>query len=131
MAIRELGSPAELAGAIGVVVTLVYLAAQTNRNTQSVRASILQEHVRAGAAFLRLLTKPETARIGRVGLTQPDQLETHDLSEPPRVCRRLHSLRGWSDGTQEQVFLGGPRRAVCVDWDREPRTPSDAGDLTF
>ena len=29
--------------------------------------------------------------------------------EPPRVCRRLHSLRGWGHGKTKQVFTGGSR----------------------
>jgi len=29
---------------------------------------------------------------------------TTKLPEPRRVCRRAHSLRGWTHGTTEQVF---------------------------
>jgi hypothetical protein len=29
--------------------------------------------------------------------------------EPPRDCRRLHSLGGWGDGRQQEVLTGSPR----------------------
>ena len=29
------------------------------------------------------------------------------MSEPRRVCRRLHFLRGWSNGTKKQIFTRG------------------------
>jgi uncharacterized protein (DUF362 family) len=41
------------------------------------------------------------------------KLKCHNITnmtgEPCRVCRRLHSLRGWSHGTYKQVFPRGPR----------------------
>jgi hypothetical protein len=30
-------------------------------------------------------------------------------AEPPRDCRRLHFLRGWSHGTTKQILPRGPR----------------------
>src|SRR5207245_11773028 len=36
-----------------------------------------------------------------------DLLQAH--VEPPRVYRRLHSLRGWGHGETEPVFPGGAR----------------------
>ena len=34
--------------------------------------------------------------------------ESNWLPEPPRVCRRLHLLRGWGHDTENQVFAGSP-----------------------
>ena len=39
MTLQDLGNIGEFAGAIGVIVTLIYLAAQIRQNTRSVRAS--------------------------------------------------------------------------------------------
>src|SRR5688572_28403925 len=43
--------------------------------------------------------------------------------EPPRVYRRLHSLRGWGHGESEQIFSGsaGARGADGVRAHAEPR----------
>src|SRR5829696_6974951 len=34
--------------------------------------------------------------------------------ESYRVCRRAHSLRGWTDGTSDKIFTGGTRTG-CAD----------------
>ena len=34
------------------------------------------------------------------------------MTEPPRLSRRLHHLRGWSDGQKNEVFPGGPETGV-------------------
>lgn len=49
-----LGAIAELFAAVGVIVSLLYLAAQIRQNTQSVRASTFQEFTRESAETTRL-----------------------------------------------------------------------------
>jgi len=55
---------------------------------------------------LILAGNPRT--VARVRARLPKRLQDK-LIEPPRLCRRLYSLRGWSHGTNKQVFPGGPR----------------------
>ncbi len=69
MTLQDLGNIGEFVGAVGVVVTLVYLAVQIRRNTISVRASTFQEAVRDVATLSDLLaTDAELARIWSSGL---------------------------------------------------------------
>ncbi len=49
----------------------------------------------------------EDAESQRPNPRDTDMLKA--LGEPPRVCRRLHSLRGWGHGTKKQVFPRGTR----------------------
>lgn len=66
---EAIGAIAEAIGALGVIVTLAYLAVQIRQNTASVRASTLQEISEASAGFLGLLASDfELGRIFWVGL---------------------------------------------------------------
>ena len=50
-----IGAVAELLAALGVIISLLYLAAQIRQNTQSVRASTFQEFTRESAETTRLV----------------------------------------------------------------------------
>ncbi len=76
MTLDDLGNIGEFVGAIGVIVSLVYLAVQIRRNTSSVRASTFQEAVRDVAILSDLLaTDAELARIWSSGLRDLDTLK--------------------------------------------------------
>ncbi len=76
MTLDDLGNIGEFVGAVGVVVSLIYLAAQIRRNTSSVRASTFQEAVRDIATLSDLLaTDAELSRIWSSGLQDLDALK--------------------------------------------------------
>jgi hypothetical protein len=52
---EAVGASAELLAAVGVIVSLLYLAAQIRQNTRSVRASTFQDFTRESADTTRLL----------------------------------------------------------------------------
>ena len=53
---------------------------------------------------------PVTGTMGTMGTLGSFMVgaNTELLNEPPRVSRRLHSLRGWGHEKGEQVSPGGP-----------------------
>ncbi len=64
MTLEDLGNIGEFVGAIGVIVSLAYLAIQIRQNTKSVRAATFQEAARDLAESADLLTRdPELTRI--------------------------------------------------------------------
>ena len=70
-----LGAVAELAGAIGVILTLVYLARQINQNTSSVRSSAASAYSQVNQSLTSILGQDaETSRVFFAGLQEPDTL---------------------------------------------------------
>ena len=66
---EAIGSVAELLGALGVIASLVYLAAQIRHNTRSLRAATYESLAQATAASnILLISDPEIARIVEMGL---------------------------------------------------------------
>jgi hypothetical protein len=76
---EALGAIAELLGAVGVVVTLFYLAVQIRQNTKSVRAATFQETMRDVSSLADLTTKdPDLARVYLAGIDDLASLPIED-----------------------------------------------------
>ena len=79
MSLQDLGNIGEFVAAIGVVVSLVYLAVQIRQNTRSVRASSYQAAVSSISDWSREVSLDSNApRIFSVGTTDPDQLNDNE-----------------------------------------------------
>lgn len=75
-----LGAIGELVGAVAVVITLTYLAAQIRQNTMSNRNLTLQTISNQNADWLCLITQSsEVARIFRAGQQDLGNLKDEDL----------------------------------------------------
>jgi hypothetical protein len=75
MTLADLGSLGEFVGAVAVVLSLVYLAVQIRQNTRSTRASMIQAVYSQASSFSALLGgNLQAARVWRIGLTSPDEL---------------------------------------------------------
>jgi hypothetical protein len=79
MTLQDLGNIGELVGAIGVIVSLAYLAIQIRQNTRSVRSASFQEAIRDVISITDgLSTDEELSRIYWKGLADFDSLEPHE-----------------------------------------------------
>jgi hypothetical protein len=77
--LQDLGSIGEFAGAVLVVVTLFYLAAQIRQNTRSLQSASFQEMVRAANDWSTLfVVHPETGSLWTRGLADPKSLDKAD-----------------------------------------------------
>ena len=73
MSIMELGALGEFVGAIGVILTLVYLAIQIRQNTRGIRASTVQAIQSAmNDAHSSVRNDLDSARVFRIGLAAQD-----------------------------------------------------------
>ena len=75
MTLQDLGNIGEFLGAVGVIVSLVYLAVQIRQNTRTVRNSAQQEVLSDMAAFISLVAgDSDTASFYERGLADSDDL---------------------------------------------------------
>lgn len=85
-----IGAAGELLGAIAVVVSLAYLAAQVMQNTRAVRAGSADGAVRALQTWMRpLVQDPRVSRIFRLGIE-----DWHKL-DPDDKARFFHMMLGF------------------------------------
>lgn len=79
MNLDELGNIGEFIGAIGVVVSFVFLAFQVRNNTRALRDNAEKEMAKNTAeALLPIIENGDFARIFRVGLQDWDRLDEDD-----------------------------------------------------
>lgn len=71
---EAIGAVGEVLGAIGVIVTLGYLAVQIRRNTSVVRSTAVQSSNSRIAEVVRTIATVENSDVFSRGLTSPDEL---------------------------------------------------------
>ncbi len=101
-----IGAVAELVGALGVIASLIYLAAQIRQSTRSSRATTFQTVCSDLSHIYRALASDsELARIYRLGLLE---LETLDQGETLRFTAFLT----WGFKSYENMFVQYHQGAV-------------------
>jgi hypothetical protein len=97
---EAVGAIAELLGALGVIGSLFYLASQIRQNTKSSRAATFQAVVSDAQRINALvIEKTEIARLRRVGLAEPEQLDPDDRI---RFDRLMSTYFRFQDNLWEQ-----------------------------
>jgi hypothetical protein len=90
MTLEDLGNIGEFVAAVGVILSLVYLAVQIRQNTRSIRASMYQSLVESIVDFNSACAQdPELARSYVEGMENLDDLSEVDRT---RVAFVLFSL---------------------------------------
>jgi len=117
--LQDLANIGEFVGAIGVVVSLLYLARQIGQNTRAVWLSAYDRYGAAGASVRRSVVEcPDVARIYSVGLADPDELD-----EIERVRFRVFML-DLMQAFQVQFAQLGASGLGLSEWQATRRTMS-------
>lgn len=75
MSIQDLGSLGELLGAIGVIVSLIYVASQIRQNTRAIRSSSVQAATLSTGQTVALMGQsPQNADVFYRGMRSYDEL---------------------------------------------------------
>ncbi|MCH7600444.1 MAG: hypothetical protein IH973_11865 [Myxococcales bacterium] len=116
MTLEDLGNIGESVGAIGVIVSLVYLATQIRQNTKAVRSNTSQAITDSRVEFLSSISdNPEVARMFFSGLSDLDSLGPDERSRFAIMMARFiatmenchyQHLRGAMDQEQWTRMLG-------------------------
>lgn len=76
---EAIGAIGEILGAIGVIVTLGYLASQIRQNTKATRSQSVQSLAESGATMnAMIIEEPDVARVFLAGMSDYRTLSTED-----------------------------------------------------
>jgi hypothetical protein len=80
MSLEDLGNIGEFVAAVGVIVSLIYLAVQIQRNTASVRTSTQQQLATVFSTLnMTMGSSPDAARVYLQGLQDSDELDDDEI----------------------------------------------------
>lgn len=75
-----IGAIGEIAGALGVIVTLIYLAIQLRQSTKASHVTAVQNSMENSARFSELIsTHSELGRTFYLGLSNPEELNADEM----------------------------------------------------
>jgi hypothetical protein len=120
MTLADLGNLGEFVGAIGVVISLLYLAAQIRQNTKSVRSSTHHASVVAGNAVQLAFAEADAAEITLKAGRAYDELTLEQRFRFTMLMRAFLSF-------EEDVFI--QYREGLIDrafWDARARVLAEA-----
>ncbi len=109
---QAIGAIGELLGGVVVVASLVFLAIQLRRNTQTLQLGVAEEANRSFSTYLAMFTQPGVSRVYRVGLTSPSELDDDELVTFNAIISTLfnhlvyeHTLRnsGMNRGNEQGI----------------------------
>jgi hypothetical protein len=112
------GAMAELAGALGVIITLAYLAVQLRQNTATVRSNSATAHTQAVQASSTALTQDEDVnRLFWAGLANRAALAPDDRRRFDGLlsCQILTLEQAWrfrEEGAIDDVAWDGQRASI-------------------
>ncbi len=76
---EAIGAVAELLAALGVIVSLFYLAMQIRQSSKLTRIALLESYVTGSrATFDQILENPDLYRVWRLGFDSPDEMSEED-----------------------------------------------------
>jgi len=120
-----LGAIGEIAGALGVIVSLIYLATQIrNQNKESQLTAINSMTSQWNAFMADMATNSELARIWSIGLTDLDSLDSTEFVQLSthfnRIFRIYESMyRQQQAGRLDEELWGGLTRSMA-DFTKSP-----------
>lgn len=111
---EAIGATGELIGAAGVIISILYLAAQVRSNTRSLKASTFQAACDASARISLVLgSDPQVALVWQKGLAGAEELTTAEVAQFQYL---FHSLLRQIENGHFQLQNGTMDQEIWLGW---------------
>ena len=109
----------EIIGAIAVVVTLIYLAAQVRQSTRSIQSSTLQSNTSVWASMFCSLADKDMAAAYAVGMSGTPDIRPIQYTQFFLICRAMfvafeNQYYQYCQGTLDEPTYLGYERAIAT-----------------